>query len=237
MSTSETGSLTKTAKDVVQGSPEWHLQRLGKATASCFGKIMTKARSGGGLSQTALTYMSELIGERLSGRPSDELSTREIRHGNEFEPVARGLYQWNCGESGHKVELVGFVDHATIPNVGGSPDFLVDNNGLGEIKCPYKGTNHIKFIEMGELTPKVNKDYYWQCQGNLWITEREWIDFVSFHPFFPDDLKLHVCRVQRDDDAIEDLEEAVMRFTEQMEIKLAKIAASCNPNAWGRVDG
>ena len=215
-----------------QGSPAWLQARLGKATSSCFGKIMTKARSGGGMSQTALTYMTQLIGERLSGRPSDELSTKEVRWGNEHEPPARGLYSWACGEHGHKTQLVGFVDHPTLPNVGGSPDFLVDDNGLGEIKCPYKGTNHIKFIEMGTLTEKVNKDYYWQCQGNLWVAQREWIDFVSYHPLFPEELQLHTCRIYRDDDDIEDLEEAVTRFVEQMEIKLDKIRKTVNPDAW-----
>lgn len=219
---------------LIQGSKEWYAARSGKVTSSCFHKVMTKPRSGGGLSQTALTYMAELIGEKLSGRPAEEIKSKYLDWGNKYEPIARALYQLSGSETGHSLTQVGFIDHPTIDNCGGSPDMLVNNDGVGEIKCPFTSANHIKFCEIRELTPKISKEYFWQCQGNIWVTERDWLDFVSYHPLFPEDMQLHTFRVFRDQDAIDDLEEEIPRFLEQMEVKISKIKDSIRPDAWSK---
>ena len=210
-------------RTLVQGSEEWYRARLGKITASCFHKVMTKPRSGGGMSQTALTYMRELIGERLTGQPADEIHSKYLDHGNKYEPVARAMYLATSDRDDHKVELIGFFDHPSLPWVGGSPDMLVDDDGIGEIKCPYTTKNHIEFLELDEITEKSHKPYFWQCQGNMWLSNRHWMDFVSFHPGFPKPLQLKVMRLQRDDDAYERLEEEMPRFLQQTQIKLLKM--------------
>jgi exodeoxyribonuclease (lambda-induced) len=97
---------------------------------------------------------------------------------------------------------------------------LVGDEGLVEIKCPYTVENHLAVLE-GDLI--ADKDYQWQCQGGLWVTGRKWLDYVSFHPLMPEPLRMHVVRVNRDEDMIEDLEAAVSRFIGQMNIRLSKI--------------
>ncbi|MEM6363311.1 MAG: lambda exonuclease family protein [Planctomycetota bacterium] len=210
-----------------QGTPEWYLARMGKVTSSCFGKLMTKARSGGGMSQTALTYMNQLIAERMTGRPAEEIGSKYIDWGNEHEPTARQLYQWSM-KGDHTLRQVGFVNHPTIDMVGGSPDCLIDDDGVMEIKCPYTAANHLKVIEGNVIT---DKDYKWQCQGNLWVTGRQWLDYVSFHPLFPEPMQLFVIRVPRDEDMIDELDEKVPRFLEQMAIRIKKIHAAMGVEA------
>lgn len=205
--------------NVTQGSEQWHRARLGKVTSSCFGKVMSKARSGGGMSQTAATYLTQLVGERLTGRPAEEISSKYIDHGNKYEPVARSLYQFQANTDLAVVQT-GFIDHPEIPMCGGSPDSLVGDVGLNEIKCPFNMANHLKVIEADVVLDPM---YRWQCQGNIWVTQREWIDYVSFCPYMPWDLQLHVMRVYRNEDMIEELEERIPQFLEQIEIKIDKI--------------
>ena len=206
--------------ELVQGSPEWHAARLGKVTASCFGKVMTPSRSKGeGLSQTSLGYMTKLIGERLSGVPADELNNKYVAWGHEHEPIAREMYEWDL-EGNHAIHRVGFCVHPKYEDVGYSPDAFVDDDGLVEIKCPYNVENHLAVLE-GDLI--ADKDYQWQCQGGLWVTGRKWLDYVSFHPLMPEKLRMHVIRIERNEDMIEDLEAAVTRFLDQMHIRLSKI--------------
>lgn len=200
-----------------QNTPEWREARVGKVTSSCLGKVMTKARSGGGMGQTAQTYMMELIGERLTGLPADEIHSKYIEWGHRHEPDARSLY---AAYSSETVSRVGFVEHPTIRGFGGSPDSLVGEKGVNEIKCPFTQRNHLEVIRANEI---VDKDYQWQCQGNMAVTGREWLDYVSFHPMFPEELRFHVIRVERDDDMIEELEETVIRFLEQMEKRIEVI--------------
>jgi hypothetical protein len=142
-----------------------------------------------------------------------------VEWGREHEPTARQLYQWHHGGD-PTLKQVGFVNHPTIEGVGGSPDCLVDDDGLLEIKCPYTVANHVKTIEENEI---VDRHYQWQCQGNLWVTGRQWLDFISFHPLMPPELQLHVIRIERDEDMIDELEHSVPRFLDQMRIRLSKI--------------
>lgn len=205
--------------ELIQGSPEWYAARCGKITASCFGKLAGSSRSGGGWSQTAMTYMTQVLGERITGVPQDEIQSKYLEHGRQHEPTARRLYQWHMSVQ-QRVQQVGFVDHPTIPFCGGSPDCLVGDEGLAEIKCPYNVHVHLGHIE-GDATS--DRDYIWQMQGNLWITGRKWCDFVSFHPFVPRPLRLHVVRFMRDEDVIEEIAERVPRALEQIATRVKNI--------------
>lgn len=214
--------------ELTQGTPEWHKARVGKVTASSVGKLAGKARSGGGWTQTAMTYMDQLIGERLTGRPQDDIKSKYIDHGNEHEPTARQLYQWHA-KSRAKLRQVGFINHPTIPWCGGSPDCLIGDDGGLEIKCPYNVSRHLANIEHDGPS---DRDYIWQCQMNIWVAELDWIDFESFHPYVPEEVQFHVARVYRDEDVIEELVDRVPRFLEQLEIRLKKIKSSIRLDTW-----
>lgn len=203
---------------LVQGSDEWYQARLGKVTSSCFGKLAGKGRAGG-WTQTALTYMNELVAEKITGRPAEQINSKYLDHGNEHEPTARQLYQLHRAKR-DPVKQVGFVNHPSIEGCGGSPDALVGDEGVLEIKCPYHIHNHLANIENDGPVDRV---YIWQAQGNMWVTGRSWCDFVSFHPFVPESYQFHVVRIFRDEDVIEDLEEKVPRFLEQVSIKLNRM--------------
>ena len=213
-----TSSSADIPAELIQGSPEWHAARCGKFTASCFGKLSGKGRSGG-FTQTALTYISQVMAERITGLPQDEINSKYLDHGNKHEPTARQLYQWHLSAR-QELKQVGFVNHPEFPGSGGSPDCLIGDDGVLEIKCPYNVHNHLANIENDGTS---DKDYIWQMQGNMWITGRQWCDFVSFHPYVPESLRFHVVRYERDEDVIEDVEERVTRALEQVAIRLKNI--------------
>lgn len=207
---------------MIQGSDEWKAARCGCVTASKFADVMTNGR-GGQPSKTSQTYMLEKIGEILTGKPADEITAKQVAWGNEHEPSARSKYVWERG-----VELceIGFVNHATLPRVGASPDALIkDSTGVIvggiEIKCPWNTSVHLRTLMSGEMPD----DYEWQVQGNMACAGALWWDFVSFDPRLEEGLDLVVIRVERDDEMIRDLEERLKEFVEVMEAKLKKIRA------------
>ena len=197
-----------------QGTEEWKRQRLGKITASRFCDMMTNGRGTGAMGKTAYSYMYDLIAERLTGEPQDEIISKHLDWGNANEPQARAMY---CLISGRRVTQTGFI--AMNDDIGGSPDGLVGDSGGVEIKCPSSSRIHLGYIEQC----KVPNDYFWQVQGLMWVTGREWWDFVSFDPRMPEKYQLFVFREERDDQAIKELEFRAARFIEQMNIKLSKI--------------
>lgn len=217
-SADDRSSSADVSAELIQGSPEWYALRCGKVTASCFGKLSGTGRAGG-WTQTALTYMTQVVAERITGSPQDEIQSKYLDHGNRYESTARQLYQWHLSAR-QVLEQVGFVDHPEVAYCGGSPDCLVGEDGLLEIKCPYTVHRHLANIESDGTD---EKDYIWQMQGNLWITGRQWCDFVSFHPFVPESLQFHVVRYERDEDIIEEIEERIPRALEQVAIRVKNI--------------
>ena len=117
---------------MIQGSDEWKAARLGKITGSRFADVMAGKR--GKFSKAADDYMMELIGEILTGVSADEINSRATNWGNMHEPNAR---MWYICESGETLQETGVIDHPTIPGVACSPDALVGDDGILEIKCPY----------------------------------------------------------------------------------------------------
>lgn len=207
------------AAELIQGTPEWYALRCGKITASCFGKLAGKGKSGGGWTQTATTYMTEVMAERITGIPQDEISSKYLDHGNQHEPTARQLYQWHLSIR-QELKQVGFISHPEHPFCGGSPDCLIGDDGVLEIKCPYNIHRHLANIE-GDGTG--DRDYIWQMQGNMWLTDRKWCDFVSFHPSVPESLRFHVVRYERDEDIIEEISEKVPRALEHIAVRMSNI--------------
>lgn len=190
-----------------QGTPEWYAARAGIPTASEFDTVMAKGK-GGGESKTRRTYMLKLIGERLTREPMYSYSNDHMERGKVMEAEARDLYQMIAEL---ECRQVGFLRRG---DAGCSPDSLVDANGMLEIKTklPHLQLDCILYDEL----PAEHRA---QCQGQLWIAEREWVDFVSYWPGLP----LFAKRVFRDEPYIARLAEAVRVFNEEMQETIAKI--------------
>lgn len=186
--------------EIKQGTEEWRKERCGRATASCFADVLATIKSGEAASRR--NYRASVIAERLTGIPADSYQSAEMKFGTEQEPFARIAYE---ARTGNVVEQVGFVRHAEIMS-GCSPDGLVGTDGLVEIKVPNTAT-HIDALLKG-MTP----DHLPQIQGQMWITGRQYVDFVSYDPRMPERLQLFIARVQRDDNYIQMLEKEVRRF-------------------------
>jgi hypothetical protein len=181
-------------KNVDQGSEQWFQLRLGVATASNFDKIIT---AGGKQSTTLEKYALQLATELMLTEPDPSYKNNLMARGNEVEPLARQVYQ---------EETFSIVEEITMfksdcGNFGYSPDGLVGEDGLIEIKCPL-GTTHFQYI----IDNKAPTDYWQQLQGGLWVSGRKWIDFISFHPHFKTK-QIFIKRVERDENYIAKLEE------------------------------
>ena len=206
---------------IEQGSEEWLKLRLGKVTASRITDVLAKGKSGEAL--TREDYRYELVVQRLTNNPGESFTNAAMEWGTATEPQARIVYE---AEMGVFVNQVSFIDHPTIANYGCSPDGLVGNDGLIEIKCP-SSKNHIKYLNAGKPPAK----YVPQMQCQMAVTGRQWCDFVSFDPRLPDDLQLFVVRLDRDEDYIKSMETEVVKFLSEVEtmFKQLKDKSYANP--------
>jgi len=195
-----------------QGTPQWLADRAGKATASEFAAIMAKIKTGEAAERR--NYRARLVVERLTGKPIQTFQSAAMRQGTEREPDARMAYMIATGAV---VEQVGLCLHDTL-DAGSSPDGLIGTTGGLEIKCP-ELAKHLEYIKL-KAEPA---EYRWQIQGGMWITGREWWDFVSYNPDFPPHLQLVVRRVLRDESAIKSLEDEVTTFLQEVAQETAEI--------------
>lgn len=186
-----------------QGSQEWIDARVGRVTASCFSDVLAKGKG-----VTRKKYMRSIVAERLTGKAAEGFSSWDTKRGKEQEPFARMSYE---ARTGNLVNEVGFIKHPVLL-AGASPDGLIDDDGGAEIKAVIP-TVQIETIEHGSY-PTTHKA---QIQGNLWITGREWWDFVSYSPTMPEPLRTYIYRVHRDEKYITELEKAVIKFLEEVE--------------------
>lgn len=182
-----------------QRTSGWLIARAGKFTGSRFADLMAKTRSGPSASRANLIVAVAL--EILTGEPEQTYQNDAMRRGTELEPFARGAYEARTGEL---VTEIGFAIHDTIPYVGVSVDGLLGDDGLIEIKCPASQAKHLAALRDGSHAT----EYRWQIQGQLWVTGRQWCDAVSYDPRFPEGLQLAIRRVERDEKAIKDLQDA-----------------------------
>jgi hypothetical protein len=179
----------------VQGTPEWLQARIGLPTASGFENVLTAKTLKASASQGK--YAAKLLAEWWLGVSLDEQSSAFMERGTQLEPEARNWYAFTTGRT---VQEVGFCLHDD-GIAGYSPDGLVDDDGLIEIKCPSPAV-HMGYKLFGF------DDYVLQTQGGLWITGRRWLDKVSYHPVIPS----VVQRVERDEVVIAAIEREVRAF-------------------------
>jgi len=191
---------------IEQGSEEWFAQRLGKVTASKVSDVMAKTKSGASASRT--NYMMQLLCERLTGKREESYQNAAMQRGTELEPAARAVYEATAGEF---VTETGMVEHAHIKGFGASPDGLVGDDGLLEIKCPNTAT-HIEFLRTG----KPKGEYQWQMLSQMACSGRKWCDFVSYDDRLPPALQYHCIRFMRDDARIKDMECEIIAFLSEL---------------------
>ena len=190
-----------------QRSDEWFSARLGKVTASGVADVMARTKSGPAASRE--NYMMQLLCERLTGRKDDGFTTPAMQRGVDLEPLARSAYEV---ESGLMVVETGLCIHPKIPNFGASPDGLVGDDGLLEIKCPNTKA-HVEFLRTG----KPAGEYIWQMMAQMACTDRRWCDFVSFDDRMPEPLQFKCVRIHRDEEVITSMISGVLQFLAELD--------------------
>lgn len=193
--------------DVIQGSAEWKALRAGKVTASRIADMMAKTKSGWGASRA--NYAAQLVAERLTGEVAESYTNAAMQWGTDHEADARVAYEFRTDAS---VVEIGFVEHPTIPMTGASPDGLVGDDGMVEIKCPNTAT-HIETL----LDPAPDGKYVLQMQWQMACTGRQWCDFASFDPRLPEAMRLVVTRINRNAEAIAELEKEARVFLAEID--------------------
>ena len=198
-----------------QGSAEWLAERLGKVTASRVSDVIAKTKSGWGASRA--NYMAELIAERLTGTPAEKYTNAAMQWGLDIEAEASSAYAFH---SNADLSEVGFVPHPKIAMSGASPDRLVGKAGLTEIKCPNTAT-HIETL----LGAPIAEKYIVQMQWQMACTDRAWNDWVSYDPRMPENMRLFIKRVPRDDARIKELEGLIVAFLTELDEKVSALKA------------
>lgn len=189
-----------------QRSEEWFKARLGKVTASNLSNVMATTKTGE--SAYRKNYRHQLVTERLTGKQIEIPINQAMQHGIDTEDEARDFYVFKYAD----VEEIGFIDHPTIDMAGASPDGLVGTDGLIEIKCR-QPQNHTETLISHQIPDKYKLQMYWQMA----CTGRKWCDYVSYCPSFPENLKMVVIRLERDEEQIKLLEESVIKFLTEVE--------------------
>lgn len=196
-----------------QRTPEWFAQRAGRVTASRVADVVARTKTG--YSASRENYLAQLVVERMTGAPVESFSNAAMQWGTDQEPFARAAYEM---AQGVMVEETGFVQHPTITMSGASPDGLVGDDGLVEIKCP-NTAGMIDALLGAEIPAKYQNQMQWQMA----CTGRAWCDYVVFDPRMPDGLRLFVKRVPRDPAAIEHLEAEISKFLAEVDDRVSRL--------------
>ena len=200
--------------DNAQRTPEWYEKRRGKVTASKI-KVIVLRQKNGSFYASREAYKNQIICEILTGSVAQSFTTPAMQHGIDTEDMAFDDYAKTIWSEVTKAD---FVEHPTIPRSGASPDGYVGSDGLIEIKCP-NSTTHIETLRRGTY----DDEYLPQMQWQMACTGRQWCDFVSYDPRLPEDYRLFVDRVQRDDLWISQANEMVVQFLKEVDEEIAKL--------------
>ncbi len=201
-----------------QGTEQWHQDRSGCATASQFCDIIAVSKKDGKPLKARDDYIWKVVTERLYGTPTESVTAKSMEWGKELEPFARQAYEVLTGSI---IVPSGFVFHPTIAFCGASPDGLIEQDGGIEIKCPKDRRVHMQTWLTG-----MPVDHMPQVQGNMWVNDRAWWDFISYDPRAPIEFQLYVQRIHRTDHYIKALESHVVEFLKEAEALLGAINAN-----------
>jgi hypothetical protein len=180
------------------------MNRPAHLSPSQFAKIMTNGRGKEQFGKTAESYADEMV-QRLMGFPTDDYVSDAMKYGIDMEPVAVQAYEME------KMVTVDYTKdrllHPKYDYISGEPDGLVGDEGLIEVKCP-NASNHFKNL----LNAEQVAQYMYQIQGYMWLTERAWCDFVSYRHDYPEQYRISINKVKRDQDIIDELEKRCVMF-------------------------
>lgn len=185
-----------------QRTEEWRALRLGKVTASRMADLTAQTKSGWSTSRA--NYAAELVLERLTGTPTEHYVSPAMQYGTDKEAEALSAY---CFATGSSVDAVGFIVHPTIDQSGCSPDGLVGDDGMVQIKCPIPAT-HLDTL----LTQNIDGRYLKQIQWEMACAERKWCDYVSYRPDFPPQMQIFIKRVTVNDVMVSEMTGHVLDF-------------------------
>lgn len=205
---------------IEQGTPEWFADRLGKVTASRLADVLAKTKTG--YSATRNNYMTQLVLERVTNSRAEGYTNAAMAWGTEQEPFARAAYEAHTGQM---VEEVGFIPHPDIDGAGASPDGLVGDDGMVEIKCPSSSTALEVWLTHAQGNDPVDAKYYAQMQWQMRCADRSWCDYVVFDPRMPAKAQLFIHRVKRNEDFIANAEDEVITFLTELDIKVESLKA------------
>lgn len=197
-----------------QDSQAWLLDRAGKFTASRASDLMAKTKTGPSASRGNLIAL--LAVERLTGQCVETYQNAAMQRGIETEAEARDAYSFAKGVA---VDEAGFIACDQLPNTGCSPDGLVGDDGLVEIKCPASMAKHLDALRSGAHAV----EYRWQLQHQLMVTGRAWVDAASYDPRFPEHLQLAVTRVYRDEAAITELNNEIRKADAEVDALVSEL--------------
>lgn len=200
--------------EIEQRTDDWYAARLGKVTASSLHKVLSKTKTGYGADRG--NYMTQLVLERVTNSKADGYSSAAMQWGIDQEPFARAAYE---ATRGVMVDEVGFIPHPTIKDAGASPDGLVGDDGMVEIKCPESKTA----LECWLSENPVEAKYFAQMQWQMRCADRSWCDYVVFDPRMPAKAQLFIKRVERDDAWLEKAEAEVIKFLAEVDAKVAAL--------------
>lgn len=200
---------------VEQGTPEWKAARMGHVTASGIANVMAKGKDKSE-AVTRFKYKVQIVAERMTGVSAESYLSAAMEWGVEQEGFAVIAYE---SQRNVLVDKTGFWLHPEIKWLGVSPDRLVDEDGLIEVKCP-NTTTHLGYLFENRIPP----DYYKQIQCQLWVTGRDWCDFVSFDPRLPKRNQLLIVRTVRDEKMIEEMQAETEKFLGEVESLINKLA-------------
>jgi len=206
--------MTQPFIHIEQGSDEWKQARLGHVTASNMADVMSKGK-GNAEAVGRYKYKVKLVAERLTQTAGESFTNAAMEWGIEQEQFACIEYE---AARNVFVERTGFWLHPTIKWLGVSPDRLVGDDGLIEVKCP-NTTTHLGYLFENRIPP----DYYKQIQCQLWVTGRQWCDFVSYDPRLPKRNQLLIVRAERDENLMKEMEAETIQFLSEVNQLIIKL--------------
>jgi putative phage-type endonuclease len=197
-----------------QRTDDWFAARLGKVTASSLHKVLARTKTGYGADRA--NYLTQLVLERVTNSKAEGYINAEMQWGIDQEPFARAAYE---AHTGVLVDEIGFMPHPTIEMSGASPDGLVGDSGMVEIKCPSSKTA----LECWLSADPVESKYFAQMQWQMACAGRDWCDYVVFDPRMPQKAQLFIYRVNRADEWLAEAEKEVVKFLAEVDAKVAAL--------------
>ena len=200
--------------NIEQRTDDWFAARLGKVTASSLHKVLARTKTGYGADRA--NYLTQLVLERVTNSKAEGYINADMQWGIDQEPFARAAYE---AHTGVLVDEIGFMPHPTIEMSGASPDGLVGDSGMVEIKCPSSKTA----LECWLSDVPVESKYFAQMQWQMACAGRDWCDYVVFDPRMPQKAQLFIYRVNRDNEWLATTEKEVVKFLAEVDAKVAAL--------------